>query len=83
MALKLVSENGFYWIAPEKIINMQDGILHYEKISAIIRTVYDVSALSDTKRKYLKFISLFDIPGLEGKYIREILQMESLDEIND
>ena len=82
-ALKLVSENGFSRIAPEKINYMQDGILHYEKISAIIRTVYDVSALSDTKRKYLKFISLFDIPGLEGKYIREILQMESLDEINE
>ena len=82
-ALKLVKEHGFSRIAPEKVDYMQDGIRYYEKISAIIRAVYDVSVLSETKRKYLKFISLFDIPGIEGKDIQAILQMDSLDEINE
>ena len=70
-------------MAEEKIDYMQDGIMHYEKITAIIMAVYDVSVLSDDKKKCLKFCSLFDNQGVEVKEVKRALNLTTLDDINE
>lgn len=82
-ALKLVTTNGLADIAPEKVGYMQDGNEYYDKISAIIKAVYDVTALSDVKKKCLKILSIFDINGINIKDSKELIKLESLDEINE
>lgn len=82
-ALHLVDTNGFSDMAPEKVSYMQDGKGYYDRISAIIKAVYDVSDLSELKKKCLKVLSLFDVVGIGAKQAGELLQLESLDDINE
>lgn len=82
-ALNLVSINGFADMAPEKIKYMQDGKEYYDRISAIIKAVYDVSVLSEEKMKCLKVLSLFDVNGIEVSEAKDLLQLSSLDEIHE
>lgn len=83
VAMKLVEEKGFSGIAPEKVHYMQDGRGYYDTISGIIKAVYDVSTLSAEKKKCMKILSLFDIPGIDVKEAKELLKLESLDDINE
>ena len=82
-AMRLVENNGFSGIAQEKVKYMQDGKEYYDRISAIIKAVYDVSILSGDKQKCLKILSLFDIPGIDIKEAKSLLKLESLDDINE
>lgn len=82
-ALNLVTNNGFTDMAPEKIKYMQDGKVYYEKISGILKAVYDVSVLSDEKKKCLKVLSLFDVNGIEVNEAKSLLRLSSLDEIHE
>lgn len=82
-ALRLVETNGIAGMAPEKVKYMQDGKEHYDRISAIIKAVYDVSVLSEDKKKCLKILSLFEVKGIGIKDFREILKLESLDDIHE
>lgn len=82
-ALNLVASNGFTDMAPEKIKYMQDGKVYYEKISDILKAIYDVSVLSDEKKKCLKVLSLFDVNGTEANEAKELLRLSSLDEIHE
>ena len=82
-ALDIVQANGFSKMAPEKVDYMHDGIMLYEKVSVIIRAMYDVSVLSPDKKKCLKLCSLFDAPGISVKEVMQVLQPESLDNINE
>lgn len=82
-AERLVKINGFSKMAPEKIRYIQDGVIHYDKMSAIIKAIYDVSVLSDEKRKCLKFFSLFDFPGIDIKNVKTALKLNTLDSVNE
>lgn len=82
-ALALVKENGFSGMAPEKIDCMRDGKLCYDRMSAILKAVMDVSALSEEKKKCLKLLSLFDVPGIDVRDAQAMLNLSSLDEINE
>lgn len=82
-ALNLVASNGFTDMAPEKIKYMQDGKEYYERISDILKAIFDVSVLSDEKKKCLKVLSLFDVNGIEANEAKELLRLSSLDEINE
>lgn len=82
-ALNLVTNNGFADMAPEKVKYMQDGKEYYGRISAIIKAVYDVSVLSEEKKKCLKVLSLFDVNGIEVHEAKALLQLASLDEIHE
>lgn len=82
-ALNLVESNGFTDMAPEKIKYMQDGKEYYERISDILKAIFDVSVLSDEKKKCLKVLSLFDVNGIEANEAKELLRLSSLDEINE
>lgn len=82
-ALKLVEMNGFSDMAPEKVSYMQDGKSYYDRISAILKAVYDVSGLTKEKKKCLKILSLFDEGGIEVKEAGKLLQLESLDSIHE
>lgn len=82
-ALNLVASKGFTDMAPEKIKYMQDGRAYYERISDILKAVYDVSVLSDEKKKCLKVLSLFDVNGIEANEAKGLLRLSSLDEIHE
>lgn len=82
-AYHLVEEHGFTWIAPEKVEYIKDGKALYDKVSALIKAVYDVSTVSIRKKKCLKILSLFDIPGIEIKQFQALLKLESLDDVNE
>ena len=82
-ALKLVKNNGFSEMAPEKVRYMQDGNEHYDRVATIIKAVYDVSVLSKEKMSCLKVVSLFDIMGISVKEIKDLLKMDSLDSVNE
>lgn len=82
-ALNLVETNGFAGMAPEKVRYMQDGKEYYDRISAIIKAVYDVSVLSEEKKKCLKALSLFDVNGIGVKEVEELLKLQSLDDIHE
>lgn len=82
-ALKLVKVNGFSNIAPEKVDYMQDGKVFYDKIASILMAVYDVSKLSEDKKKCLKLLSLFDMQGIDIKEAEKMLEQESLDIFNE
>ena len=79
----LIKKYGFSQMAPEKVDYMQDGVRHYERITAIIKALYDVSVLSDEKRKCLKFFSWFDAPGIEIREAKAVLKLDSFDAINE
>ncbi len=82
-ALALVEQNGFSGMSPEKIDYMQDGKLCYDRMSAILKAVMDVSALSEEKKTCLKLLSLFDAPGIDVRDAQALLKLPSLDEINE
>lgn len=82
-ALSLVETNGFAGMAPEKVKYMQDCKEYYDRISAIIKAVYDVSVLSEDKKKCLKVLSLFDVKGIGVKEAKELLKLKSLDDIHE
>ena len=82
-ALNLVERNGFTDMAPEKIKYMQDGKEYYERISDILKAIFDVSVLSNEKKKCLKVLSLFDVNGIEANEAKELLRLSSLDEIHE
>ena len=82
-ALNLAASNGFTDMAPEKIKYMQDGKEYYERISDILKAIFDVSVLSDEKKKCLKVLSLFDVNGIRANEAKELLRLSSLDEINE
>lgn len=82
-ALELVQMKGFSEMAPEKVDYMQDGIRKYEKVSAIIRAVYDVSVLTEEKKKCLKFFSLFDQIETDIKQAGKLLALETFDIVNE
>lgn len=48
-----------------------------------MKAVYDVSVLSEEKKKCLKVLSLFDVKGIEAKEAKELLKLESLDDIHE
>lgn len=79
----LVKTYGFSKMAPEKVAYIQDGVVHYKKMGAIIKAVYDVTVLSDEKRNCLKFFSLFDLPGIDIKMARNVLRLNTLDSVNE
>lgn len=79
----LVKTYGFSKMASEKVEYIQDGVVHYEKMGVIIKKVYDVAVLSDEKRKCLKFFSLFDLPGIDIKMAKNVLQLNTLDSVNE
>lgn len=83
MAMQLVEAHGFSELAPERVDYMQDGRAYYDKIATIIMSVYDVSQLSENKKKCMKVLSLFNIPGLDVKAAKSLLKLESLDELNE
>lgn len=82
-ALNLVKTNGFAGMAQEKVRYMQDGKEYYDRISAIIKAVYDVSVLSEDQKKCLKALSLFDVNGIGVREAGELLELQSLDDIHE
>ncbi len=82
-AWNLVETYGVSQMAPEKVDYFQDGAERYDKISGILKALYDVSGLSDEKKKCLKFFSLFDAPGISVGESRGVLQLGSLDAVNE
>ncbi len=82
-AAELIKEHGFSGIAAEKIDFVQDGAVFYDKAAAIIRALFDVSVLSEDKKKCLKILSLFDAPGIDIRAAQALLKLASLDEINE
>lgn len=83
VALRLVEENGFSNMAPEKVDYMQDGKSFYDKIAFIIRRIYDVSKLSEDKKKCMKVLSIFDVRGIDIQAAGALLKLESLDALNE
>jgi len=82
-ALELTEKHGFSGMAKEKIDFVKDGRRYYEKIELIIRAVYDFGTISSEKRKIMKIASLFDAPGIKIRELQELLDIESLDDINE
>lgn len=82
-AVTLAKNNGFTEIAPEKVNYMQDDRTYYEKISTIVKAIFDVSVLSEIKISCLKLLSLFDTKGVGVHEAKSLLHLESLDEINE
>lgn len=82
-AWNLAETYGVSQMAPEKVDYFQDGAERYDKISGILKALYDVSGLSDEKKKCLKFFSLFDAPGISVGESRGVLQLGSLDAVNE
>ncbi len=82
-ALTLVENNGFSNIAKEKIEILKDGQSYYEKISELIQAIYNVSAMNQDKQNVLKILSMFDAPGIQIKELKEIMQFDSYDDVNE
>ncbi len=82
-ALQLAKTNGFSDIAKEKVEYTRDDRFFYDKIGNIIKTIYDVSALSVEKRKCMKIFSIFDDYGIDVYEAKELLRIETLDDINE
>lgn len=82
-AWNLAETYGVSQMAPEKVDYFQDGAERYDKISGILKALYDASGLSDEKKRCLKFFSLFDAPGISVGESRGVLQLGSLDAVNE
>ena len=82
-AWDLAEAYGVSQMAPEKVDYLQNGVEGYDKISRIIKVLYDASGLSDEKKRCLKFFSLFDAPGISVGESRGVLQLGSLDAVNE
>lgn len=82
-AAELVNKCGWSGIAPEKVDYTKDGAVIYERVSVIIRDLYDVSGLSEVKKNCLKLVSLFDDCGVAATDVRQVLHLKTLDEINE
>lgn len=82
-ALKLMKDYGFSNMAPEKVNYVQDGTVFYGKISMLLKAVYDTSKLSSEEKQCLKILSLFDTPGIPIREAKNLLEVETLDPINE
>lgn len=82
-AWDLAEAYGVSQMASEKVDYLQNGVEGYDKISRIIKVLYDASGLSDEKKRCLKFFSLFDAPGISVGESRGVLQLGSLDAVNE
>lgn len=82
-AWNLAETYGISQMAPEKVDYFQDGAERYDKISGILKALYDVSGLSDVKKRCLKFCSLFGVTGISLGEARNVLQLQSLDAVNE
>lgn len=81
--VKLVKENGFANIAPEKVEYMKDGQLNYEKISSIITALFSAEQMQWNKKVILKTLSLFHMPGIDINEFVNMLKLESKDDLNE
>lgn len=82
-AAELAEVNGFAGIAPEKVEYEQDGKRFHDKIAEIIRAIYDTSGLSSAEKKCLKICSMFSGVGISIEELRELLQLETFDIVNN
>lgn len=82
-AISLATDNGFYDMAPEKVESFKDGKRVYDRVSLIIKAVYDASSIDECKQKVLKLLALFDAPGIAVKELQDLAELNSLDEINE
>lgn len=82
-AIILVENNGFSSMANEKVEILKDGQTHYEKISELIRAIYNVDSMNHDKQNVLKILSIFDAPGIHLKELKNMLQLDSYDDVNE
>lgn len=82
-ASNLVESHGFSAMASEKVEYVQDGKSFNDKVTSIIKAIYDTSMLTDVKKKCLKIISIFGNHGIELKAAKERLALDNFDEINE
>ncbi|MCQ2522027.1 MAG: hypothetical protein MJ105_06575 [Lachnospiraceae bacterium] len=82
-AIELLTKNGFSNMATEKVAYFKDGKRHYDHIYDLVSALYSVDNLSDHKKRLLKVLSLFDMPGFGVRELKEILELYSLDDINE
>ncbi len=78
----LVTENGFTAIAPEQILHEKDNITASTTIGNIIDKLFDAACLSDEKKTLLKTASLLGVNGIDIKQFREIMRLNSFDDLN-
>lgn len=78
----LVEENGFSDMALEKVNYEQDGKKFNNKISSIIKAIYNTSELSAMEMQCLKLLSIFGNVGVNIKRAQKFLGLETLDVIN-
>ena len=81
--LTLAEEKGFSVMSPEKVDYMHDGKMFYDKMTGIIKAIFDISGLSEDKKKCLKILSLFDSTGVNVREVKGLLKLDSLDDVNE
>lgn len=79
----LADEHGFSDIAPDKINYEKDGKTGRDNIGDIIDALFEANNLSDEKKLLLKIFSLIGIDGIDVNLYRKILQIKSMDAINE
>lgn len=82
-AAALVDEHGFSDMAPEKVNYEKDGKTGRDTIGNIIDALFEANNLSAEKKLLLKIFSLIGIDGIDINVYRKILQIESMDTINE
>lgn len=82
-AASLVDEHGFSDMASEKVNYEKDGQARRDTIGNIIDALFEASKLSTEKRLLLKIFSLIGVEGIDINLYRKILQVKSMDAINE
>lgn len=82
-ALALTERNGFSGIAPERVGFLRDGRSYYERVSGILRSVYQLEGMTEEKRRILKAVSLLDMPGMDLAELKKLLGLKDFDGVNE
>lgn len=82
-AYLLLQDNGFSSIAPEKVLYEKDMNTNSKTIQEIIGTVFSAKMHSAENKTILKVLSLFSIPGINIHLLKTMLNLSSLDFVNE
>lgn len=80
---KLLQENGFAGIAPEKIPYTRDNVSEMDTIQNIINKLFSSTNMSEQKKTVLKAVAFFGTNGISANIFADIYGLETKDVLNE
>ena len=82
-AQSLIEKSGFTALPNEKIDYIRDKAVIRDGLARILDHLLETNRFSDAEKCWLKLLSLFDMPGIDGGLFRALAALSDLDFANE